>query len=158
MASDDAPALDHDLDTAATSAVVEERIELDAPITDVWAALTDPDQLGEWLGGDVELDVRPAGAGRVVDTDGTVRDVLVTAVDAHRRIAWHWWDERGDLSSVEITVEEVGPATAVRVVEVLVPSDGDEHRRVTACSRRWARATTELWMRLSTTAVARAPR
>ena len=84
-----------------------------------------------------------------------MRDVLVTAVDHHRRIAWHWWDDRNGLSSVEVTVQDVGESTRVRVVEMLVPSTDDE-RRVVACQRRWARATGDLWLRLS--AVARATR
>jgi uncharacterized protein YndB with AHSA1/START domain len=136
---------------------VEQHVELDAPIDDVWDALTDPDQLAAWLGGEVDLDVRPAGTGRVVDDDGTVHEVLVTTVDHHRRIAWHWWDDRNGLSSVELTIEEVGDATHLRVVEVLVPSTGDSER-VVACTRRWTRSTAALWARLSLTGVARARR
>ena len=149
---------DDHLDGVAGARAVEQRIELDAAIADVWTALTDPTQLGEWLGGDVELDVRPAGTGRVDDDDGTVRDVLVTDVELHHRIAWHWWDDRNGLSSVEVTLEETGSTTTVRVVEVLVAAGDDGERRVTVCRRRWARATSELWMRLSATAVTRTTR
>ena len=147
----------HDGPDAGDGARVEQCIDLDASLDDVWSALTDPAQLGEWLGGEVSLDVRPAGVGRVVDTDGTARDVLVTDVEHHRRIAWHWWDDRDGLASVELTVEEIGERTRLRVVEVLVPS-GDDEPRITACARRWERATTELWARLSATAVGRARR
>jgi uncharacterized protein YndB with AHSA1/START domain len=136
---------------------VEQHVTLDAAIDDVWDALTDPDQLAAWLGGEVQLDVRPAGTGRVVDEDGTVRDVLVTTVDHHRRIAWHWWDDHNELSSVELTIEAIGDAVRLRVVEVLMPSAGGSER-VVACTRRWTRATGELWARLSLTGVARTRR
>jgi uncharacterized protein YndB with AHSA1/START domain len=151
----DTPNSSDTLDTSDGSRLVEQLVDVEASVDEVWAALTDPAELGEWLGGDVDLDVRPSGAGRVVDVDGTVRDVLVTTVEHNRRIAWHWWDDRNGLSSVEITVEDVGDSTRVRVVEMLVPSADDE-RRVVACQRRWARATGDLWLRLS--AVARATR
>jgi uncharacterized protein YndB with AHSA1/START domain len=151
----DTPNTSDTLDTGDGSRCVEQSVDVQAPIDEVWAALTDPAELGEWLGGEVDLDVRPEGSGRVVDLDGTVRDVLVTAVEHHRRIAWHWWDDRNGLSSVEVTVEELGESTRVSVLEMLVPSADDE-RRAVACQRRWARATGDLWLRLS--AVARVTR
>lgn len=99
---------------------------LDAPPDEVWQAITDQDSLGDWLGADVDLSVEVGSAGRVIDEDGTVREVLVTEVDAGRSVGWHWWDDRGDLSSVRITIEPTGPGTLVRVVEIPVgvPTSG----------------------------------
>lgn len=91
---------------------VIEELEVEGDLADVWAAVT----AGEWLGDDVELDVRIGGAGHVTD-DGETRQVVVTDVDHGRRIAWHWWSDRGDLSSVEVTLVPDGPVTVVRVVE-----------------------------------------
>jgi Activator of Hsp90 ATPase homolog 1-like protein len=91
---------------------VVEEIAVDGGPDDVWAAVV----AGEWLGDDVELDVRVGGTGHVTD-DGATRQVLVTAVEPGRRIAWHWWSDDGDLSSVEVTVVPDGAATIVRVVE-----------------------------------------
>ena len=93
---------------------------LDAPPDDVWHAITDPESLGDWLGADVDLSVEVGSAGRVIDEDGTVREVLVTEVDAGRSVGWHWWDDRGGLSWVRITLEPTGPGTLVRVVEIPV--------------------------------------
>jgi uncharacterized protein YndB with AHSA1/START domain len=127
---------------------VEHEIDLDAPLDDVWAAVTDPSQLAEWLGGEVDLEVRPAAAGHVVGDDGARYDVLVTDVDDHRRVAWHWWDDSGALSSVELTIEPVGDVVRLRVVETLVVGAD-----VTACTRRWERATSRLWHRVAAHAV-----
>lgn len=131
---------------------VTHEIHLDAPLDDVWSAITDPSQLGEWLGGDVDLEVRPASAGHVVGDDGTHYAVLVTDVDDRQRVAWHWWDDQGTLSSVELTLEPVGDAIRLRVVETLVASDVTG-ARAASCARRWERATSRLWSRVAAHAV-----
>jgi uncharacterized protein YndB with AHSA1/START domain len=132
---------------------VTHEIDLDASLDKVWAALTDPAQLGEWLGGDVDLTVQPAAAGHVIGDDGTRYAVLVTDVDEHQRVAWHWWDDRGTLSSVELTVQPVGESTRLRVVETLVAPDrpGVQAR---ACARHWESATSRLWERVSVCSMA----
>ena len=99
----------------------EQVVDLDATIESAWAALSDPDELARWLGSSVELDVRPGGRGRVVDDDGTVRDVLVTAVDDRQAIAWHWWSDDGELSSVELRIDECDGHARLHIVEMLVP-------------------------------------
>lgn len=137
---------------AASAPAVEQEVVLDAPVADVWRTVTDPAELAAWFGGIVELDLRPGGGGRIVDDDGTRYDVLITDVDTGERVAWHWWDEHGALSSVEITLAPSGDATRVRVVERLVqaePSSG----AVSACARRWERAGARLWARVAAHAV-----
>ena len=122
-----------------TKARIEQTIDVDAPIADVWEAVTDPDALADWLGAGVDLDVRVAGTGRVVDHDGTVRQVLVTDVEPGQRLAWHWWSDDGELSSVELTLEPLVDATRVRVVEVLLPATGGSLQasaRLASC--RWS--------------------
>ena len=106
----------------------EQVVDLDATIESAWAALSDPGELARWLGSSVELDVRPGGRGRVVDDDGTVRDVLVTAVDDRQAIAWHWWSDDGELSSVELRIDERDGHTRLRIVEMLVPGAARRRR------------------------------
>jgi len=106
-----------DSTTAPESVTVERSIDLDAPIDEVWQTLTDPDELAGWLGAEVSIDLEPAGVGQVVDADGTVRHVLVTTVEPGQRLAWHWWEDGGDLSSVEITTLPLSSGTRVRVIE-----------------------------------------
>src|SRR4051794_14002206 len=98
-------------------ATVEQTIDLAADLDEVWAALTDADALGDWLGAAVDLEMRPGAAGRVLDPSGIVRDVLVTEVDAPHRLAWHWWEDGGALTTVEIVAVPTSTGTRVRVVE-----------------------------------------
>jgi len=96
-------------------------VELDAPAEDVWRALTEPELLGEWLGSVVELDVRPGGAGVIVEDDGAVRRARVDEVDWARRLALRWWPEDGGgpESTVELELEPVPGGTRLVVTETL---------------------------------------
>ena len=47
-----------------------------APPEEVWEALTEPERLEEWFANDVELDVRPGGAGVFRWDDGEVAFTL----------------------------------------------------------------------------------
>jgi uncharacterized protein YndB with AHSA1/START domain len=97
---------------------VEQSHEIEADVDEVWEVLTDPDALGRWLGTEVDLDLRPGGVGHVVDPDGTVRQVLVTDVEEATRVAWHWWEDDGPLTSVEITLSPTPSGTRVDVHEI----------------------------------------
>ena len=74
-----------------------ETIELDAGIDEVWAFLTDPDELAGWVGDEV----------RGADVD---RDAI------GRRLTWTWAPD-GVESTVELTVTTDGGRTSVTVVE-----------------------------------------
>jgi uncharacterized protein YndB with AHSA1/START domain len=102
----------------APDTAVEQSAELDADVEEVWEVLTDPDALGRWLGREVDLELQPGAAGRVVDPDGTVRQVLVTDVEEATRVAWHWWEDGGALTSVEITLTPIPSGTRVDVHEI----------------------------------------
>jgi uncharacterized protein YndB with AHSA1/START domain len=104
--------------TPSTAPRVERSIELDADADEVWEAITQPDQLEGWLGDEVEIDMQPGGCGHVVDDDGVHREVLVTAVEPGRRLAWHWWAAGGELSSVEITLVPLTTGTRIDVIEL----------------------------------------
>ncbi len=147
--------LDAHLDDGRAAARFEQVVDLDATIESAWAALSDPGELARWLGSSVELDVRPGGRGRVVDDDGTVRDVLVTAVDDRQAIAWHWWSDDGELSSVELRIDECDGHARLHIVEMLVPGPhSDERSSITRCSRRWTAATSRLWRQVGVAAFA----
>jgi uncharacterized protein YndB with AHSA1/START domain len=145
---------DH-LDDGRTAARFEQVVDLDATTESAWAALSDPGELARWLGASVELDVRPGGRGRVVDDDGTVREVLVTAVDDRQAIAWHWWSDGGELSSVELRIDECDGHARLHILEMLVPAPHtDERSSVARCSRRWTAATSRLWRHVGVAAFA----
>jgi uncharacterized protein YndB with AHSA1/START domain len=121
-----------------TTQKVERSIELDADVGDVWEVLAEPDELESWMGERVEIDMQPGGCGHVVGDDGVRREVLVTAVEPGRRLAWHWWEDGGELSSVEITLVPLRTGTRVDVVEVAAASGdagpGGTGLRARACA------------------------
>ena len=106
---------------------VARHVEFEADADEVWALLDQADELADWLGFEVVDDATRPGAGLAVGDafglaapDGTVHHVLVTAAEGPRRLAWHWWREGGEVSTVEITVEPAdGAHQRVRVVETL---------------------------------------
>lgn len=100
---------------------MEREVELPAPPGEVWPALTEPERLGDWLDADVELDVRPGGAGSFRFPDGEVRRALVRHVEDGERLSFVWWtlspDGIGPASAVTITIEPAGAGSRVRLVE-----------------------------------------
>ena len=110
-----------DQDTTETELQqIAREVELSAPADVVWAVLTDPDELTDWLGGDADFAIEPGAVGRVTDPDGTVRQVLVTDVEPGERLAWHWWSDDDELSSVELVLEPLDDdRTRIRVTETI---------------------------------------
>ncbi len=122
MADHDTTHTEPELPAPAEQVIRE--VELSAPVDVVWAVLTDPDELAEWMGGEVDLPLEPGAVGRVTDPDGTVRQVLVTDVEPSVRLAWHWWSDDGELSSVELVLEPLDDdRTRIRVTETLTADD-----------------------------------
>ena len=78
---------------------VTREVVLEAPLDEVWEALTDPDQLEEWF-----------------SEDGEERELVVEEVETRRRVAYTWDDGR-----VAIEVEEVVTGTRVVVTETGEP-------------------------------------
>jgi len=118
--------------TVETPAIIVETIAIDAPMTAVFAALTEPDQLVQWWGSaesyrttTMECDLRPGGAWKTtgIDRDGEAFSVSGTyrIVDAPQLIEFTWthdWSKRGDANE-----------TIVRYA--LTERDGTTHLTVT---------------------------
>ena len=107
-------------------------VSVAAPAETLWEALSRPGELGAWLGGEVDLDVRPGGVGTADLPDGE-RSILVTEAEPGARLSWLWWRDDGDLSSVEFSLRPAGDTTVVTVVErsCTVP-------KASASARGWA--------------------
>jgi uncharacterized protein YndB with AHSA1/START domain len=137
---------------------VERSVELPVGADDLWRALADATLLADWLGAAVDIrtadgEVQPGSSGRVVDDDGTVRDVLVTAVEPGRSITWHWWNERDGVSTVHLEVAALTDGSSrLRVVESLGADPTGSAPAARACARRWERATSRLWARVGSAA------
>ena len=78
---------------------VTREVVLEAPLDEVWEALTDPGQVEEWF-----------------TEDGEERELVVEEVETQRRVAYTW--EEGH---VAIEVEEVEAGTRVVVTETGEP-------------------------------------
>ena len=97
---------------------VEREVLLPVPVEEAWDAVTEPEELEEWLADEVELDLEEGGAARFRWDDGTERTGTVELVAEPVRLAFRWDDggERGE-SFVELTLIPVDEGTRLRVVE-----------------------------------------
>ena len=99
---------------------VERELAVPGEPDEAWEAVADPERLGDWLGGEVELDPVPGGEFRIrFDHGGGEREGFVEELDpeAHRFAFW-WRRPEDELSTrVEISLEEADEGTLVRVLE-----------------------------------------
>ena len=78
---------------------VTREVVLEAPVEEVWDALTEPGQVEEWF-----------------SEDGAERELVVEEVETRRRVAYTWEEGR-----VAIEIEEVETGTRVLVTETGEP-------------------------------------
>ena len=93
---------------------VTREVVLEAPVEEVWAALTEPEQLEQWFANTVELELVPGGEGIFRWGDGDERHAVVETVEPERRFEFTWDDSR-----VCIELEAVPAGTRVLVRETL---------------------------------------
>jgi uncharacterized protein YndB with AHSA1/START domain len=98
-------------------ATVRREVVFEAPLEEVWRALTQAERLGEWFANDVEFDVRPGGSGVFRWDDGSVRHAVVEEVEEEGRLAFRWSDEDGAESRVELVLEGAPDGTRLTVTE-----------------------------------------
>jgi uncharacterized protein YndB with AHSA1/START domain len=99
---------------------VERELLVPGELDETWEAVADPERLGDWLGGDVDMDPVPGGEFRIrFNDDGGERAGFVEELDPETHRFAFWWRQPDDELStrVEISLEETGDGTLVRVVE-----------------------------------------
>ena len=69
---------------------VRRTLELDADRAQVWRHVSDPERLGAWLGGRVEVRLLAGERGRVRWADGRQHLIVIDEVVAPRRLRWLW--------------------------------------------------------------------
>jgi uncharacterized protein YndB with AHSA1/START domain len=107
-------------ETVVIHSVERELLLPDAEPDEAWEWLIEPEHLGEWLGGDVDVDPVPGGEFHIrFDDGGGERTGFVEELDQdERRFAFWWRRPEDELSTrVEISLEETDEGTMVRVVE-----------------------------------------
>src|SRR3954467_3160925 len=97
---------------------VEREVLLPVPVEAAWEAVTEPEELEDWLADEVELDLEKGGAARFRWDDGTERTGTVELVAEPVRLGFRGEDggEQGE-SFVELTLIPVDEGTRVRIVE-----------------------------------------
>jgi uncharacterized protein YndB with AHSA1/START domain len=114
-----------ELGKAGTETVVIHSVERDVarPVEpeEAWEAVSDSERLGDWLGGDVEMEPVPGGEFRIrFDGDDAGERVgFVEEIDHEERRLSFWWRRPEDelATRVQIELEEHDEGTVVRVVE-----------------------------------------
>ncbi|MDX6535652.1 MAG: hypothetical protein QOJ13_496 [Gaiellales bacterium] len=97
---------------------VEREITVPVDPERAWRLVTEPEHLEQWLAPEVEIDPRPGGPVRVVESDETERRGVVEVVDAPRRLRFIWRVEPdGEPTTVEITVAPDDGGSRIEVVE-----------------------------------------
>jgi uncharacterized protein YndB with AHSA1/START domain len=120
---------------------VTRQIRLDISSDALWTAITDRETLEAWLGERVDIDLRPGGAGTIVD-DGVTREVVVQSVDDGRGWSFEWRVDEAPVSTVsfEIASAEDG-ASVLTITETL---DAEVQAR-SGVGFRWELCALLLW-------------
>jgi uncharacterized protein YndB with AHSA1/START domain len=99
---------------------IEREMTFPARREDVWAAITEPEQLSKWFGTEAELDLRPGGAGVFRWGEIEVR-VTVEEVTPPSRFSYRWEPSHtpagGATTLVEFALEEIPGGTRLSLVE-----------------------------------------
>lgn len=74
---------------------IEKVVEFQAPLAEVWEAISKPEELSKWFGHRTELDLRAGGDGAMTWDNHGRYAVRVEEVDPPRRLVWSWVHEPG---------------------------------------------------------------
>lgn len=108
---------------------ITKTVSLPATPSEVWRALTSPEELSAWLGEVVELDARPGGSVILRDARGSVRRGIVEGAEPGHVLVVRWRrldgaGERlhvGEATRVSFELEDDGGSTRLTVREERVP-------------------------------------
>jgi len=86
--------------------LIERRIELDLDADQLWELVATADGWQRWLVDGAEVDVRPGGAGVVIDGD-VEREVHIATVHQGREMSFTWWERDDPASASEVSISIV---------------------------------------------------
>jgi len=103
---------------------IEREIVINAPVSRVWAAVTEAEHIGSWFGdAGAEVDLRPGGALIIRWQEHGAFHTTIERVEPERFFSWRWTytagqEPRADNSTlVEFSLTPEGAGTRLRVVE-----------------------------------------
>jgi uncharacterized protein YndB with AHSA1/START domain len=113
---------------------IERQMTFEVSREEVWAAITEADQLARWFGSHAELDLRPGGQGAFRWEElGITTAITVEAVEPPERFAYRWEPggatKGGPTTLVEFTLEEIPGGTRLTLVESGFAAFPPESRR-----------------------------
>jgi uncharacterized protein YndB with AHSA1/START domain len=92
---------------------VQREVVFDAPVEEVWSAVTEPGRLEQWFANDVELELEPGGRAAFRWSNGEERTAIIEEVEPERRLGLRWEDG----GTVVLELDEVASGTRLRIVE-----------------------------------------
>ncbi|MCO5968966.1 SRPBCC domain-containing protein [Actinoallomurus soli] len=130
---------------------IERTVEVTAPPSKVWAALTTAEGLASWFGDGATIDLRPGGAARMTWAGGQSVDMRVERVEEPTVFGFTWQIQELPKDDprrtyVEFTLEPLGAGTRLTVVETgFAQLPEDVHRKeYDAHTQGWASELGEL--------------
>jgi uncharacterized protein YndB with AHSA1/START domain len=103
---------------------IERSVTVDASPERVWEAITNADEVKQWFGDIIEIDLRPGGKARFGWTEySNVIGGVVEIVEPPTRFVYRWGPgvgesaEEGPSTRVEFTLAPSGGGTEITVVE-----------------------------------------
>jgi uncharacterized protein YndB with AHSA1/START domain len=101
---------------------VVRRIEIELGPDRVWEIVTGA--LGDWLGGDIEIDLRPSG--KIDFRARQRREGVVEEFEPGRRLTWRWWEEGDEDGAtdtvVELAIAETDLGSVLTITETRSPA------------------------------------
>lgn len=116
---------------------IRRELVVEAPIEQVWEALTNAEHLSKWFGDSAEIDLRPGGRARFGWSEfNDSSEAIVEVVDRRSRFSFRWEALRDTpveqaSTLVEFSLESVGEGTRLTLVEsgfAALPEDAYDHR------------------------------
>ena len=99
--------------------MIERTVVLPVEPDELWEALTDPEEVAVWFGGDVVWELEPGGRVHALDDEGDEREGCVEEIETGRRLRFSWWPvgDRSLASEVTYTVEPDAEGSLLTVRE-----------------------------------------
>jgi uncharacterized protein YndB with AHSA1/START domain len=105
---------------AIEEAAVRRELRLEVDRATAWAALSDPEQLAEWLADEVDLQIEEGAEGWLRWASGERRHATVEEMSEQRRIVLRWAEPGGPETVVELVLDDVPGGTRLVVLELPV--------------------------------------
>lgn len=106
---------------SARNISVERKVTLLADPDLVWQHLTEGDLVADWMGEDVEIELRPGGSIVMTPDEGHRVWGTIEEIVPGRRLQWSWRTDDGLPTQVEIDLEPAEDGTVLTVRETLLP-------------------------------------